>query len=226
MTSYASIIWSGVSLIQKFQFPWRFLSIIVFITAFIGALVVESLNKGVRFWFIIILLGLISVSNDYWKANEYLLRPESFYTDIYRGTTDTGESAPIWSVRFMERQPKDTIEVISGSAEIIKNKRSSIMHSYTINSKEKARIRENTLYFPGWHVLVDGKETEIQFQDPANRGLITFFVEEGKHTVSIIFKETKLRFLADLVSLLSLVIIIVFLLPFNKLLASFFKLKW
>ncbi len=66
------------------------------------------------------------------------------------------------------------------------------------------RIRENTLYFPGWNVLVDGLKTPIQFQDPKSRGLMTFPVLKGKHAIRIIFKETKIRLLSDVLSLFAL----------------------
>jgi len=71
------------------------------------------------------------------------------------------------------------------------------------------RIRENTLYFPGWVVLVDGVETEIEFQDPSNRGLITFYVNKGNHIVNVLYKETKIRLFSNAISFISLIISIV-----------------
>ncbi len=196
------LIWERISLIQKFQFPWRFLTVSVFSSAVLGAIVVSFLpRKHLSIIIIILTLGVLFLNKDYWHAKDYLNKPESFYTSIYQGTTDTGESAPIWSVRFMESSSIKHIEVIGGKATTRELERLTAVHS-------KAQIRENTLYFPGWQVLVDGKSIPIQFQDSNNRGVITFFVEKGAHDVEIKFGETKLRSFADIISIVSLFILI------------------
>lgn len=209
-------VWQKITILQKFQFPWRLLSIIVFITSVLGGLFIlifpKKLQLSIVFLFTLLALFL---NKDYWKAKGYLYKPESFYTGIYFGTTDTGESAPIWSIRFMEKTPQVEIEIISGKAKIQKLKRNSTEHLYKIIAFDKTRIRENTLYFPGWRVFIDGKSIPIQFQDPYHRGLITFFVERGEHIIKIKFEETKLRLFSNFISGFSLVFIIIFFF-FNK----------
>lgn len=207
MTSSSNPIWQSVAILQKFQFPWRFLSITVFLSSFIGAITLFSIKKHKTFLLLILVVLLLLVNKDYWHANNLLRKPESFYTGIYNGTTDTGESAPIWSVRFMEKRPKSKIEIISGKAEIKEIKRTTTTHQYEIYASKAPRILENTLYFPGWTVLVDGKMTDVQFQDPEYRGLMTFYVPEGDHTIDIIYKETKIRQYSNIVSLFTLIAI-------------------
>ncbi|MBI2028394.1 MAG: hypothetical protein HYT07_02180 [Candidatus Levybacteria bacterium] len=210
MTSASAPIWQSVTVLQKFQFPWRFLSLTVFVSALLGAIASYALpDKYKKILLLIFVLSLLLANKDYWHANGYLHKPESFYNVIYDSTTDTGESSPIWSIRFMEKRPKAHIEVISGEAVIKELNRESTLHAYEIDAAEKSRIVENTLYFPGWNVFLEGKETKIEFQDPQNRGLITFFLEKGKHEVVIRFKETKVRLLANILSIISLFLIII-----------------
>lgn len=211
MIPNSQFIWQKLTIIQKFQFPWRFLSVSVFIASVFGALVVSVFPKKLKIVASIFLVFFILFLNkDYWKPKDYLYKRESFYTSIYDSTTDTGESGPIWSVRFMEKRPKAHLEIIVGEAKIQELKRISTLHSYIIDVFQKTRFRENTLYFPGWNIYVDKKPVKIEFQDPANRGLMTFFVPEGKHFLEVSFKETKLRTLADIISLLSLVFIFIY----------------
>lgn len=214
ITPYSQLIWEKVSMLQKFQFPWRFLSLAVFLTAVIGSLVSEQVFKSKVIkssgLILIVFISLILFLNkDYWHAKGYLQKPESFYTGIYDSTTDTGESSPIWSVRFMEKRPEKPIKVIGGEAVIMEGKRSITAHNYDVVVSERAQIRENTLYFPGWKVLVDGQNTPIEYQDPNNRGLITFFIEKGKHAVLVSFEETKLRIIADVVSGIGLFVLLI-----------------
>lgn len=208
MVSISNFIWERIILLQNFQFPWRFLSITVFTCAILGGFFVSIISSRLKIVAIALFIILVLLFNkNYWHAQEYFHKPESFFTGIYNGTTDTGESAPIWSVRFMEKRPKAKAEVISGQAEIKEVKRTTTTRRYKISSFEKSRILENTLYFPGWTVLVDGKIVDIQFQDPTNRGLITFNVGRGDHVVDIIYRESKIRQYSDIVSLFSLIVI-------------------
>lgn len=209
MTSYSNYIWQKLTIMQKFQFPWRFLSVTVFATSVLGAIFIYVIPKKVQLFLSIILIAsILFLSKDYWKAKGYLENPDSYYNNIYNGTTDTGESAPIWSVRFMEKKSKNEIEVIEGKAKIKKVKRTFTEHIYEISSLKDVRIRENTLYFPGWNVFVDNKPIPVEFQDQRHRGIMTFNLNPGKHIVKVQFKETKLRFFADTITFLSLIFLI------------------
>lgn len=208
MMPSSNFIWKTLTILQKFQFPWRFLSVTVFITAFLGSLVIFVIPKKFKLAiYCLLVIALLWVNHDYWRAKDYLLKPEGFYAGIYKGTTDTGESSPLWSVRFMEKEPAAHLEIIKGNAQIKELERKITRHSYEITASEPVRVRENTLYFPGWEVLIDGKKTDVEFQDPQNRGLMTFFVPAGKHEISVIFKETRLRGLANLISLISVLLL-------------------
>ena len=113
------LIWQSITIIQKFQFPWRFLSVTVFATAVLGGVVVSLSPKKYAYVITILLtIAVLFINKDFWHAKDYLVKPESFYTSTYIGTTDTGESAPIWSVRFMAQKPKSHIEVIAAAREL------------------------------------------------------------------------------------------------------------
>ncbi|RJQ25329.1 hypothetical protein C4577_06010 [Candidatus Parcubacteria bacterium] len=213
MLDQSIIIWQKVTILQKFQFPWRLLSVVVFMSSFLAAIafyVIEN-KKMKKIILIIFLASVIIFNKDYWRANDYLYLSDSFFKSIYNGTTDTGESGPKWSVRFMEKRPNSRIEIIEGSGNIKEIFRGSTDHRYIIESPvDSARVRENTLYFPGWAVFVDGKPVNVEFQDPRHRGLITFYVDKGKHLVEIIFAETKLRQASNILSLISFITILVY----------------
>lgn len=205
-------------LLQKFQFAWRWLSLAIFPPAiFLGAIVYLTPKKFKLIVAGCLLLVVLLLNKNYWQAKDFLQKPESFYAKPYPSPTDTGESAPIWSVRFMEKFPKAHLEVIEGKAMIEEVGRKTNRHEYRITAEQPTRLVENTLYFPGWQILVDNQLVEIQFQDPAHRGLMTFNVPKGEHRLLIRFSETKLRLFADLVSLVS-ILVLVLSLPVLKLL--------
>ena len=204
MTSWSGRIWMSITLLQKFQFPWRFLSVSVFAAAILGAI---TFRQSKKIYLILYALFIMLVTVGMWHPKAYVVHDESFYSGIYMSTTDTGESSPVWSIRFMEHTPAASLQVIDGDASISNRDRSSTVHEYTLNVRKPTLFLENTVYFPNWTVYVDGHSSKIQYQNPNYRGLITFQVPVGTHSVRVVFENTKLRSVADKISLVTLGII-------------------
>jgi len=123
MTRWSYPIWKVLPLLITFQFPWRILTISVFIVSALCGPVMSVLCKKIsRTALILIILPLLLFTNSMWQAKTYTVMDESFYKGIYYGTTDTGESSPIWSTRFMENRAARQIEVAEGEAIIKKVK--------------------------------------------------------------------------------------------------------
>lgn len=207
MTNSSLPIWNTVTLLQKFQFPWRLMSVTTFVSAVIGGVVIHELRKT-RVWISVMLLCMSAVLTTVpmWRARAYAVRPESFFTGIYDSTTDTGESSPIWSVRFMEKRAGRFGYLVPDTGDVRLTGRTTTTRTYAVQTSGNARFVENTLYFPGWNVFVDGvalPQDKLIFQDPSYRGLMTFDLPPGSHTVEFRFTETKLRKVADAVSMVS-----------------------
>jgi len=205
MLSISNFIWGKVTLLQNFQFPWRFLAITVFTTSVLGAIALDQIPRRYQSWISILLIILILIlSKDYMKPKDYLYKSESFYTGVYNGTTDTGESAPIWSVRFMEKRPKVHLEVIDGDAYIKELKRTSTYHKYQLVVNKPTLFKENTLYFPGWKINANNTPLKIEFQNMQYRGVMLFNLSKGNYMVEAKYKETKMRAFADAISVVVL----------------------
>jgi hypothetical protein len=211
MTEYSQIIWQSISLLQKFQFPWRLLTVSVLLSAVIGAIAITQLKQTHQQKLTIgIAIALLIGTATMWYPKMFKEYPQSFFTDVYRGTTDTGESSPIWSVRFMEFFPSEPLQIASGKAEIQSVLRTTTTREYKVTVTEPAMLVENTLYFPGWRITANGKEVPIEFQNPEWRGRMTFQLDPGVYSVLVSFQETRLRQVANLISLIGLGAMIVF----------------
>jgi len=211
MLQVSNFLWQRIMLLQNFQFPWRFLAITVFTTSVLGAFLIQMVPKKLRILLTLVFILLVLViSKDYIRPQGYLLKPESFYSGIYNSTTDTGESSPIWSVRFMEKRPKAYLEVLDGKATVKQIKRTATDHIYTINVTKKTLFEENTLYFPGWEIKANNLPVNIQFQNMQYRGVMLFFLNKGNYVVTVKYSETKLRLISDVTSFVSLFIILCF----------------
>lgn len=206
MLPISDFLWSKLILLQNFQFPWRFLGITVFSTALLGAFVFGFIPKKFQLIAVtVLILAILFFSKDYFAPKGYLYKPESFYKSVYSGTTDTGESAPIWSVRFMEQRPDAHLEVIDGDAQINEIYRNSTYHKYKVNVFKDTLFKENTLYFPGWEIKANGKPLGLEFQNMSYRGVMLFHLSKGEYFLEVKYKETKLRQISDYISLASII---------------------
>lgn len=218
MLPQSNFLYNTITTLKKFQFPWRFLSLTAFTTSVMGASIFLVIKKESykKIGIAVLIISLFLTTSSFWKAKSFIVKPDSFYNAIYYGTTDTGESAPVWSIRFMEKEPKAHLEVISGEANYLEVKRTSTKHNYQISvQSDTARIKDNTLFFPNWTVFANGRKQDIQFQDPSQRGLITFTLPKGEYKVDVVFNDTKLRIISNMVSLLALLLIPVLLIVNN-----------
>lgn len=209
MTSWSNVVWEKLTILQKFQFPWRFLTLSVFSTSVVGAICIQVVPQKIKIAVVAIsIILLLFFNRDYIKANGYVNKPDAYFLDVYPGTTDTGESSPIWSVSYMKQIPDAHLAVIGGQAHVYQLQRLSTKHIYKVTAYTRSQLRENTLYFPGWNVLVDSKKIAIEYQARNNQGVMTFFIPKGEHIVSVEFSDTKLRKVANAISILTAITVI------------------
>ena len=208
MTSWSAFFWKTITFLQKFQFPWRFLAVSLFCAAVLGGVGISNMfraPKNLRMGVCVVcVIWILGATIPMWHPRAYQVIDQTFYSGIYPSTTDTGESSPIWSVRFMEHGPIHNLEVVDGVADITVIRRNTTDHEYFVVAHKPTLMMENTVYFPGWAISVDGTPAQIQYQNPNYRGLMMFDVPAGRHTIEVKFGATKLRQVADLISLLSL----------------------
>lgn len=208
MLSQSSFIWQHIMLLQNFQFPWRFLAIPVFSLAVLGALIFDQIKQKQKIVILIVCVALILfLEKDYMKPKAYQQKPEIFYTGIWDSTTDTGESAPIWSVRFMEQRPRAHLEVVDGNATIKELERKSTYHKYQLVVNKQTLFKENTLYFPGWEIKANRIPLNIEFQNMTYRGVMLFNLSKGDYILEVNQRESKLRLTSDIISFISLLIV-------------------
>ena len=202
-------LWQKLPLLRQFQFSWRFLSLVVLATSLTSISFFRVLKK--RTWFYAALAGLVMITSlFYWRPLGFDKIDESDYWQYPLNTTYFGEADTIWAASPPNEYPEQRIEVVEGRGEIRNLSLSQTSHHFQIEAETEARVLDRTFFFPGWRVFVDGVETEIQFQDPNYRGLLTFRLKPGLHQVEAVFGRTKDRQIAESLSLISLAVILAF----------------
>ena len=202
-TSLSKSLWEVIPIIKLMGYPWRFTALSGFAACMIIFYTLNFINK--RIILFLILASFMVTTLSFVKVNERVDRNDDFYYS-YQGTTDYHRrTSTIWTEGdFWKKAPRQ-IEIIAGKGRVDNITRKSNTHTFTAYAETSLQILDNTVYFPGWQVYVNGQKTPIEFQDMNHRGLITFSVTKGMHNIEVVFKESPVRLFSNMVSLFSIV---------------------
>jgi hypothetical protein len=217
MQPISLVFWQKWALLRQFQFSWRLLSLIVLVTALTASSFFWLFKKHVwGYWLIIGLMVLSSVG--YWRPPlGFDQIKEEDYWNYPLNTTYFGEANTIWAANPPAAYPERRVEAIAGRAIIEESVWGYDYQRFLVKADGETKILDRTFFFPGWRVFVNSQLWPIEFQDPGHRGLITFDLPAGRHTVKIEFGRTKDRIIGEVISLIgSLVFILAGVLSLRK----------
>ena len=190
--------------LAEVQFSWRMLAGFLFLPPILFALLVDTIKKK---WIVvgfIVLICVIRFPQLYGK--NYQEYPLSHYLftplNLYSANMNT-----VWMQNPEDYPVKTTkAEILEhGKGTIISSSVQNNKRTYVIDAKEKLHMIDYTFYFPGWNVYIDNQPTPIEFQNYLYKGVITYYVPQGTHTVNIVFKDTLVRKVGKAFSLAFLV---------------------
>jgi hypothetical protein len=205
-TSYSTFIWSKANFLKLLEFPWRLTAVSSFAAAVLVGYLCNILNSKLSL--LLILIFLISIMPFTKVIPVYSAHSDNYYLTYTGITYYHGEASPRWTAGDFGSFPKKQLDIIGGFGTVSNIRRSTNKLTFAASSKNGLQILDNTVYFPGWQVTVNGRKVPIQFQDMNHRGLITFYLPGGKYTVIAKFTETPLRLLSDIISVVSLVLVV------------------
>jgi hypothetical protein len=212
-TQYADFIYSKVNLIGNIQHNWRMFTGLIFVPPLILAVLLNKVESK-KIFFVLLFVIIISRFPQMYGKNYVAEQQGKYYwtrLNLHGNIMNTIWTGPTQS--YPVKKVKG--EIIEGKGQIVKRVEYNSKREYQINAQTDLRLVDNTFYFPGWKVFIDGVETPIEFQDMNYRGVITYKIPQGTHTVVVKFTETKVRLLSDIISACSLGVI-VFLAFFKK----------
>jgi hypothetical protein len=215
ITPVSWFLWGKGVLTTFVQFPYRLLSISLFTGAFLVSLVSDSLLSLHRYilGFVIVLFLCVEV-HSFTAAVTPTNKPESFYTTNEATTTVAGEYMPIWVREPAPERANNRLEFFSGRGTQSLSIQSTQKVAGTIIAEEDSIVQLNSVYYPGWGVVIDGIPSVIRYDNP--RGVIRVSVPKGTHSFLAEFHETLFRFIVDCLSFVSLFVILLLASPCLK----------
>lgn len=192
-------IWNGIGIIQYLQYPWRLLVWLLPMTAWMAAMATHTAKK---MWIPVILVCIsILCTFSYTRGAIYAPRDDAYYQsrqNFTDGTSSMGNSlSTIWTPWKETRSQSMVTDTREQPIAYETIQELYLDRVYSIRLMSQDVVRFHILYFPGWHVYVDGKETSIRYTE---NGTIDVDLSAGIHSVEIIMKETPIRMAADMAS--------------------------
>lgn len=228
MHQRSSFIWEKINILSWLQFPWRFLGLSYFILSVLSAAAIYLIGlKKFKFGVIlglIFIIGVISLHINFFKPKDWIdiTDKEKFSGASWEKqlTVSIFDYLPIYSTLPPNKKAPDKPEILEGEAEVLSYYEGSNFQQGKVNIKTAALIRLPIFDFPGMEVTTNDKVIEhnhdnCKWQDYCF-GLISFSLEPGEYDVKVKLKDTPVRIIGNIVSLLSLIIVGIILLYGRK----------
>lgn len=228
MTTYFSkFIWDLIPQLAYLQFSWRFLIFTALFSSILAGAFIYFLKLPILRLKVALILVLLL----------FIFNLKLFNPQTYRfGLTDeiaTSREVINWDVSqtSFEYAPKGfpltknnlgvnvadlkkeetSRDLVSFDPQILSIQNISSTPSkinFNLDAKEEGSITINRFYFPGWQAKVDGSSLDIKNDNKFK--LMELIVPQGKHQISVEFKNTPVRTIANALSLFSIFSLILF----------------
>jgi len=204
---YSAFIWRLVMKVLVVDFSWRYLLMTTFLGAVIMGLAYKNLKPSwLRFLFFLGCLFLIIYGNrNHLRVNLYLDYPDKTLQKSTATSNSYDDYKPISLIGQKISADDPLFYLYTGKADFQVLKENSYQLNFKAQVKTpQAEIFLRKTWYPGWQSLVDGQKTKVLNCG----GKVCFKLSSGEHFINLWFTETKLRLLADFISLFSLLSVI------------------
>lgn len=200
--------WQSVSFLSLIQFPLRFQVISVFSASIAAGLLIKYFPFK-KIVFAILLILVIYANRNHWNINQKFDPGEKYYLNLKTTSTTYGEHLPKWG-KVVDKASKGKLEFVKGIGQISIIKDQSAYILAEIEATTASKLRFNQFYLPGWEIKVDNKKKDFNYlSDGESYGLPQFDIYAGKHQILAQFKNTTDRNIADGISVIIFITIII-----------------
>ena len=220
----SSFIWAQLPFLWYLQFPWRFLAISIFLLCILSGIAVYYAGRFKYVIGIILVVVSFALTISFYTPKSWLNINDSdkFSGDSWEKqlTISIFDYLPIYATLPPTQKAPPVPEVLEGSVKFLDYKKGSDFQEGTIDVLKGSLIRIPLFDFPGMEVKIDGKVTPHVNNDCRGEtfclGLITFSVPQGSHTIDIRLKDTPIRTVGNIMTLISLGVVAVILVKLKR----------
>lgn len=202
----STFVWETFSILKYFQFPWRFLSLSIFTSSILGGVFISLLKERIQIYLSILIIIITFILNwNYFKPREFynITENEKLTGDLWEQQRKGAllDYLPKTALEPREGAPTSPI-IISGESTTSNFVNKSNNFKFDVKVSKDSVIDVPVYYFPDWIIYINSK------QYPSNHdnllGRISINLPVGEYKVEGKFKNTPLRTISNMISLLSI----------------------
>jgi len=215
---YSLFIWKLIPFVDFLQFPWRFLNIsgfFVSVTLGIFVFLISSIIKESLKYLTVVFVALIILSTFYTNTKLFTFQQQLFLDSNYFTSTEniknifskiSDEYLPSSFENKAPAREGGLIMVEVGKVDVLgfDDKRFNRLN-IEIDAKTNSSFFVNRTFFPSWKTYVNGEKTNTFEKD----GKVYFSLPKGEYSIDLILSETKIEIVANILSLIGIVTIVV-----------------
>jgi hypothetical protein len=201
---YSKFIWDALPQMAFFQFPWRFLILVMFFLSFLGGAILKVMPKIPQVCLgIIFIIAIIFMNRTIFTPSKVLSVTSANYINHSSLTWTTSKISDEYMPKHFKipkkqsNVPTEIILLNDPNAKATINHRQTQQVLVTIDAPKATTALLNIAYFPSWKVYIDNKETAFT---KINTGLLVQ-IPSGKHILMAKLTQTPIEVLANGVSL-------------------------
>lgn len=212
----SSFIWARLPVLWWLQFPWRFLSVAIFLLSLLTALAV-TLSGKLKYILgsaLIVLAIVLNIGFFVPKAWLQISDKEKFSGELWEKqlTISIFDYLPIYAKLPPTSKAPALPEILDGSAKVADYLKGSNYQKGKIEVIKEATVRLPLFDFPGMRVTVNGKVISHYHDDCRGQtyclGLITFKLGKGSYNFEARLTNTPIRVVGNFLSLTSILVLI------------------
>lgn len=211
----SSFIWESLHFLSFVQFPWRFLGLVMFGSAFLAGSLLDVIparfaKVSALTIFVVLLISFLPLtsfkSHDLSATDSTILSGKSLVIQSGGGVADY---LPI-SSPMVPSSPADALpSILSGTVDIKKFEKRTNYYALDLEVfSASADVVIPLTYYPNWRVYSDGSFSPLHTTYDNQYGLITVTVPKGKHSLQGFFENTPFRQVGNSFSVISFSLII------------------
>ena len=209
-----AFLWEALPFMAYIQFPWRFLAVALFCFSLASGALIGLLGKKETLVSLGVIILAIGLNFSFFREDIWYKVGDSYFFEgeewVRQRTASIGDFWPIYG-RIPTSPPES---YFAGWRPSVKK---SNFFEYDINAQFSIQPGENmpslsgfitlpVAYFPGWTATVDELSTSIEPSE--EDGNIKLEIPGGEHKVQLKFKDTPVRKIGNILSLVSLALLI------------------
>ncbi len=218
----ATPIWQLIKPLEYLQFPWRFITLSIFVAALIsGVAALLVPRKYTAVWLAVLLTVLLGLNANYFRPHDWwpwVNDKHKFSGESWQLQTTAGifDYLPIWAPLPPAKGRQNKLEFVTGSGVYTVDKFQTNLQKYQVQASQSATLELQTYYFPGWRVWLDKLEVPIDPKRDPLLGRMQVDVSAGNHELIARFTDTPIRFVANSISLLAWAALVLYFIPWPR----------